>query len=301
MVRNMARYTKFNINSLNSFDDFISDMAKAELKPITVAGKIEPEINHVAVVNTKTNEVAQIASPNYKILPHADFFSMTSDLIRQAGSDDVKGYILETNGGDSYTARLIFNDIEIEEPNKGANIKVGMEFSNSYDSVYSARGRAFYLRMSCTNQMIMQNIIPECMFSRSHNAINEMALLEAVTIRAERFMSNLVSSGAKFKNVMENAIETELYYEHPIQVQNLFEDIFGGERHAKKMIDGINHVATKEPNNKYSLTKWDLYNMVTDYASHKEVTPNVFESILQKAESKILLNKNLAMPVYVRS
>lgn len=290
----MAKHNKFNINGIDAFDNVIMDMTKAEKKTLTVTGKNKPENKHFAIVNTRSNEVAQIVSDQYKILNHKDFFSMVSDTVRSTGSENMKGYVLESNDGDSYTVRFIFDDIEVTEPGKGQNIKVGMEFSNSYDSAYAARGRAFFLRISCYNQMILQNIIPECMFSRSHSARSEIALLEAVTIKAENFAKQLVQSGVKFQNVMEDAIGDNLVFEKPVQVEDLFKQVFT-ERHAQKISDIARRAATRSTEG-YNLTRWDLYNAVTDYVSHQPITPNVFEQILVKAENKILNNKALEVP-----
>jgi hypothetical protein len=293
----MATHDKFNINGIDSFNDYIMDnMAKAETRQITVSGKSEPETEHIAIVNRKTNNVAQIASNQYKILQNADFFTKVSDLVMNTGCTDIQGYILETNGGDAYQARVIFNDMEIAEPGKGNNIKVGMEFSNSLDGSMSVGGRAFYLRMSCTNQMILPNLVDGCFFSRAHNARTEQKLLEAVEIKAENFMKQLLVSGAKFKNRMEDAISDTLTFEKPIQIQTLFEEIFESERHAEKMTRYIRKQPGEYKNGIYSLTRWDLYNAVTDYASHDKVTPNVFDNILVKAEAKILNNKKLEIP-----
>jgi hypothetical protein len=311
LMVNTQKYKEYKINGIGCFEDIVMEkMPDAEKKPIHV--KDTSAVNefgeyqevtqkegfwnskNVAIVNTNTKEVAQIASDSYRILQHKDFFLNVADNLRKNGITDIKGYVRECDGGNSYTARMIFNTVEIEEPSMGTNIKVGGEFSNSYNSSYAAKGAAFYLRLSCTNQMRLQNIIPECVFSRSHMAVDEMALYEAVTIKAEDFMRSLIVSGVKFREVMENSIDTDITYDNPLKLDYALKEIFGTQKHSENISELAHNVARKV-GNEYSISQWDLYNVVTDYASHTPLAPNIFDQILIKGEANIL-NKPVNIP-----
>jgi hypothetical protein len=303
MTEPVKRYQKFNINDIDAFADFIPSMASAEKQPIHVKSTVDinpfAEYNelvgndefwnskNVAVVNTRTRDVANVVSPNYRILQHQDYFSVVLEMLNQMGLTDVRGYILESDGGNSYATRLIVDSLEIDEPRMGRNLKVGFEFLNSYDATYAARGAAFFLRISCTNQMLLKNRIPECVFSRSHVAVDENALLEAVTEKTIEFTGQLVKSGAKFERVIADAIDAGYVFADREHLQAAMEIEFGTKKHAEGITDRAMQHADKK-NGKLSLTAWDLYNSVTEHTSHSAMTPTVFENLLYKAERSFL-------------
>lgn len=251
-----------------------------------------------AVINTTTNSVAQIAGPLYQILQHRDYFCGVVDLLQEKGLTEAHGYAVEGNNGNTWNVRLIFDGFEITEPGFGRNIKIGGEFSNSYDSKFAARGRAYFMRLSCYNQMVLQNVIPECIFSRNHVAEDETTLLDIVQLQTKNFVGNLMNSGAKFKRVMTKASSDDIEIQKVAQLDQLMLDIFKTPSHA----EGIAKLAEKELVRPYSgathyiTDRWELYNAATNYASHNDLTPQIQDMILYRAEKNFL---NARKPIEV--
>lgn len=247
-----------------------------------------------AVVNTTTGREVQGTGQLYQVLQHKDFFCMVVDMLRQKGFDEVEGYAIESNNGNRWHVRVLFPDVEIEEPGyPGHNIRVGGEFSNSYDSFYAARGRAYLMRISCFNQMILSNAIPKCTFTRNHIADDEMQLLEIVNDKALVFVNNLMKSGIDFKKIMKKAMATELEFEKRSQLEEMMLDVFKVKMHAEKVADYAWDYAYREkPGLPYQISLWDLYNAGTFYASHEDdLTAAVQDTILYRAEQRLLKGK----------
>lgn len=316
-------YGQHVLHSLDDLERLIPSMHSAERRRIHIEGmsdeeislKFNPDIddyvtvypdgywekNLNAVVNTTTNRAVQGTGGLYQVLQHKDFFCAVCDLLRQKGFEQVEGYAIEANGGNRWHVRVTFPGVTIYEPGLGKNINVGGEFSNSYDSFYAARGRAYYMRHSCYNQMILSNAIPKCTFTRNHIADTPSDLLEIVTDKAELFVRNLVKSGADFKRIMGKAIKTELEFEKYVQLENMLKDVFKVQAHAESIAELAwqNFAARDMPGAAYQITLWDIYNSATYYSSHENLTPQVQDAILYRAEQKILKGKVEVPPVEI--
>jgi hypothetical protein len=251
---------------------------------------------HVAVVNQSTNQVARIAGSGYRILQHKHFFGKVLDMLNSTGITNISGYVNRINGGNSVAARIIFNDILIEEPSMGKNIKVGAEFLNSYDKEYAARGSAYNLRLSCTNQMILRNLIKEWVFSRAHVAQSEEQLLDIVSDKQEQFLKTLLSSETKFKNAMNEAIYTNVEYTHPKQVEVFMQKLLQTKKHGENIAEHVHKKAIQEGNH-YNVSKWDIYNVMTDYTTHETEGLRNFEWFQFRAEKDVLMNE-IKLPSY---
>jgi Domain of unknown function (DUF932) len=307
-----TNFVKHRIRNLDELEDLIPRMASADTRQVHIEGVGgEPEVRFddnetpyihypeeywytgsTGVVNTRYQVVAQVAGPAYQILQHKDYFSAVVDLLRQKGFNMAEGYAVESNGGNRWNVRVVFGDVLIEEPHHGANIKVGGEFSNSYDSFYAARGRAYYMRMSCTNQMVLANVIPECIFTRNHIAKNNIELLDIVTQQLENFVVSLVKNKLTFRKKMIAAISEEIQVKNVAQMTDIMEEIFKVPSHASEIAEIAMKEAVKAPTAKnFTIDRWEMYNAASSYASHSDLTPSVMDTILYRAENRILNTK----------
>jgi hypothetical protein len=302
--------SKFNdivrFHDMTEFEEIVADLPMAVTKKIHVEDsnknmnpfeeyhnlRDEEEFwnkGNVAIVNERTNQLARVASSGYKILQHPHYFAKVAECCKTANQTSIKGYVRQTNGGNSVTVRLVFNDLFVEEPQKGMNIQVGAEFNNSYNFDYAARGAAYNLRISCTNQMVMRNLIKEWVFCRAHVAKSEEDLLDIVAGKTEEFFGELLTSQPKFKLAMENAIDTDVTFTDIRQIEALFKRMFEGKKHSENMADMVRRIA-QPVGNEFTISKWDLYNVVTDYTTHDVEAPKMFDTMQYRAEKNILIN-----------
>lgn len=300
MTHYSEKYERIKFNNMEQLQEQVISLPKAEKRLVHVQGVEsfnEYEEYHTlmesenfwtdqkhAIVNANTNSIAQIVSPGYKILQHTDFGMAVCDKLQFAGTgNSVRGYILLKDAGNECVIRLICEDVEIEEPNMGRNIKVGCEFSNSYDTSWAARGRAFFLRMSCTNQMIWKNVIPECIFSKSHIAGSDIALLEAVDHKIDDFLKTVLESGAKFEHAIEAATELDIEYANGVQLSYALQNLLKDQNRAMEIAERAHQRAVRREE-KFHLTAWELYNEVSSHATHNPMSPNIFEKLLVRGE-----------------
>lgn len=317
-------YVRHKIRNLNDLENLIPGLAGAETRRVHIEGlnddaatKAIPLMNAetcmtefeypdeywyngaTAVVNTRTGLPAQVSGPLYQVLPHKDFVCAIVDLMRQRGFNGARGYVVESNDGNRLVIRVVFDDIWIEEPGLGKNIQVGGEFSNSYDSCYAARGRAYYMRINCENQMVLSNLIPECAFTRNHVAHSQFELLDIVTKQTETFVTNLVKNRVKFKKTMSVAMSDDVEFKNAQALIEFMENVFKVPSHAEAIAEQAMKSADRIASKKvYSIDRWELYQAATFYASHAELTPNVQDQILFRAENRLLNPKRpIEIPV----
>ena len=303
MTKNNS-WKKNVFNSLGEFENLVMEMPDAIEKRIHIEDSkpvnefceyrefsVNPDFYNEefkAIVNKRTGEVAQIATDSYTVLQHRNYYSMLALNFEEIGVNNISGYILEKDGGNAINARVVFRDFVEDEPAVGKNIMLGAEFNNSFDKKFAATGNAYFYRLICSNGMILKKLIPGCDFSRNHNARSETEMLNSIQIRADGFIKGIVESGELFKDVMNDAIESRVVFENPVQLFSSMEEIFGSKKHAENIGQIARKSATVGADAHLYLNKWDLYNSSTDYASHNAMTPDVFSKILETAESKIL-------------
>lgn len=297
-------FENFEFEGLGQLEEIIATMPEAESRPIHVkgTGEINPfaeyhelmdkeefwQTKNVAIVNTRTQNVAQIASSNYRILQHQPFFNMAVEMLRSAQVTDVRGTVTELYGGDAYIVKIICDSLEIEEPGKGRNIKIGVELRNSHNSDFAATGKAFFLRISCTNQMVAGKVIPECVFAKAHLAVDEAALLDQVTDRCGAFINKMEESGAKFQKTMIESMGDLVIYEDPSQLQEALTQIFKRKKYVDPIFD-MAHAEAVRTRGMYNLQRWNLYGAATDYISHNDLSPYVYDTLMYQAETKLLM------------
>lgn len=297
----------FPFKSLGELEELIPDMNDAEARQIHVDGITDKCIGgmwypgYQAVVNKNKNDLAQLTTETYKILGHRDFFAAVVDMLQQAGLE-CHGKATELDDGNRWIVKCIFNDIKFVEPGMpDSKIAVGARFTNSYNGKNSASGTAYFLRLICTNQMIIKNVIPECTFSRNHKAETPSKLLEDVTIGLEEFVENLVDSGIVFTEVIEKAMEKDVVFDlEKVDVQATMKSILKVDSHADRVTESLVEEYLNATG-KIAVNNWELYNVITKYLSHTELSPNVEQALHSRAERALLASRSRVVPVKAKA
>lgn len=307
------------VTSLQDLEDLVMDLPRAVAQPIYVLGRsledsktitqaaigefsvpdLRLDTDRKAVVNMHLNKTAQVASAKYQIVDHADVIAALCDLLRRREMTDVQGYVIISHGGNKIKVRLIIKHKTFDEPGLPNNIMFGAEVGNSYDSSMAVVMRCFFMRVSCFNQFVVRNIIPETTFSRPHTASDRIMMLDYVTRDLEYAFEKLDDAGLTFKGYMEQAIRDEIIIQSPEQLDVLMKDIFKVDQHAEGIAALAKKAARVHPIDPklHILTKWELLNAATAYASHTEsLSPQVQDSIFYRAETKIFKPREIELP-----
>ena len=251
-----------------------------------------------AIVNKRTDVEVNVPTTEWRIIQHPDFFIGVIDKIKKAQLDG-HGKFVVMGDGNKVKMQILFNDIEkIAEPGFGRNIQVGGEFVNSYMGDASAAGRAFYMRISCFNQFTLANVIPEVKFSRIHRAQDDAKILEEVLGRVDDYIIKLLGSGkVQFKHVMDMAMEKTVQFESEPQLVKTLVDFTGTSKHGAKVAEIL---LDQAGSGKLAFSQWDIYNAVTQHATHDMKSEGVRENLLRKGESRLLKPMAIFVPAIMQ-
>ena len=140
------------------------------------------------------------------------------------------------------------------------------------------------------NQMVLANLIPECYFTRNHTGKSAFGLLDTITSELEKFVANLLKNKLTFKRLMGSAMKDDIEVQSVEHMTALMQGIFKVPVHASEIAELAMKEAVKPyPGAKHFIVdRWGMYNAATWYASHAELTPNVQDQILYRAEDRLL-------------
>jgi hypothetical protein len=301
-------WKKTQINNIYELQDAVMDMPDAIERPVHVAGRkvdekalneeftynelkdqkgfYEPE--YKALVNSKTGEITNIVTDNYQVIQHRPFFGGLISDLESLDLVKLRGAIICKDGGNAYIIRLDFPNEIIKEPKVGDNVTAGVEFYNSIDRSTAATGNAFFMRLSCTNGMMMKHLIPDCDFYKSHKGKSQKSVLEQLSTRTNNFMKTIINSKELMTGIIGKAMDSEIIFENPVQLNSSMEEMFTTKKHSEEIAYRVRKTADKRADGKIQTDRWKIYNSITEYTSHTAMSPEVFNQILVKAESKVL-------------
>lgn len=290
MIRTLEEETQFPFIDFSGARQLLVGLPDAEDRHVYMGQSLSSdpkELNklrhlkgHKAIRNIQSGHVCQISSAGYQILQHRDYFALVVSALEHAGLSG-SGRFVKLAGGDAWKMQVLFDNITVSEPGKGQNIQVGGEFLNSYNATTSASGRAFFMRMSCMNQMVIRNLIPGVIFSKNHVSRSQEELLTGAQGKIGDYVDSLLTNCHLLEPAIEKAMGSYIRIEGD-EIVPTIENIVGARKHAEE-------IALKlEPELNGEISRWELYNAITDYASHGDISPSVQDSLLGKAERKVL-------------
>ena len=246
----------------------------AEVRTIDIEGKGRTN-KYKAIWNIDKNKLATIATKNYTLVQHKDVSDAFIEALQNLNLD-VKGKIQQLDGKMYITA--FFKNIDLIEDD-ATGIMNGIRLINSFDGSTAIRGEVYAQRLVCSNGMKISKFFTEV--KRSHiGTINVKKLIEG-------FIHNVINQSKQLQAFVSEAMAESVEWDI---AKKLFEHIFKKtKKHCRVLLEELQ----AEYQEKGKLTRWDIYNIVTAYATHgreKSLKRTAEEFIQSKAE-KLLVNK----------
>ena len=243
----------------------------AEKRPIFVGeGNLTAEKKWEAVWNVDKNIMAAIVSKEYKIVQHREVVQSFQDAC--AGLN-IKHRIDVRNFGNRIFADVTFPDSKLYVA-KGEEFVVGFRLINSYDKSTGVHIVPRLVRLVCANGMVVDVKGFVGGFSYRHN--QEMVQNFAGYI--EKALAETIESNDKLKAMVNDCIGDSVEW---IVAEKMLQYLVGKKKHFLQVEKNIDK--TKP------ITRWDVYNAITKYATHGEqLKPNI-EMWLQKKAQETLV------------
>lgn len=236
------------------------------------------------ILNLHSGKRAAVVSDIYHEYQHADVVHKVVDSLTKAKLVS-HGHIYDN--GDTIKIQLLFDNITfIKDPaGKGKGIQPGAIFRNSYNKQNSVTGSGYFMRVICTNGMVMRQLIPELKFSERHTS----SIVEKLPSAIDNFTTALLSKS--------KLIETSIDIASKVQVQ-----FSNREQRLLTIVALVEHNKVGEMIEKeletLNPTKWDIYNAITKIATHERIGETVREH-MERVSEKILSPAYTIMPMVV--
>jgi hypothetical protein len=233
-----------------------------------------------AIVNDASDEVECVASSKYMLVQHRDIFNPFVQAMQNLGMKiDGKLY----NYGGSVSARVFFTDYEVM-PTDGKTIRLGVQMSNSLNLTRSVKMELVAFRLVCSNGMVIGKVVPGCSWSRAHVG---RAIVE---FEVKKFIEKSIGKSQEFlRLVNESIIDT---YEW-ILVQEIVKKLIVTKKHREPIMKRIETTVNERPD--HTVTRWDIYNAVTNYVSVEESLTKSAIAYLEKQSQRVLKSSLLPL------
>lgn len=289
----MALFKNFNsmesIDSIRSRTDSLATASKVKVAEIveqpdgTIKG-FRPIKKRFGIKNERTGEIADFASPVYSVLQHSDAVNMVLDSLQEHGIE-ARGFMNEWNNGVAVEVFLdnvllptegnefVAHSLRIPDGKDG--IQMGIRFVNSYDKSSGFRGYGFGWRLACSNGMFLRSVLPEMQFSIRHTG----QVVSKVSDKIYGAVRRLVMNRGALIAVIVDAQKEKVSFNTEKEMVLALSGYVGSERRAEVILDNrAAHDVGLET------TRWNLYNLLTDYATHTELSVSMYDRIQNGAE-----------------
>lgn len=280
-------------NSVAELYHIVDDLDCAELVPIyyerpvdhtydgptytNLSGQIIPlslAKDRKGVYNRNTRDIVATVSKQYSILQHGEAFGAVASILEEMG-ESVFGTVRNYNN--TVYAEIAFRDLRVDDGSRDG-VNLGVRFANSYDKSKTFSGDGFFIRYICTNGMMMRTMLPEFSFRVKH--------IGDVEHEAETYINNLLvdldSRMLRVGDTIRQAKSDAIQFESREQVELTLGEYLGNIRHAKRITD-------QYYDGDLEVNRYDLYNIVTEYTSHADLSVGLYERLTESAE-RILMN-----------
>ena len=264
--------------------EWIQTLHTASERPIYIGSKDQgpqekPEENWKAIINNNTYKIASIVNKKYQIIQHQDVARSITEAINNLNIE--AEYKVRSRNN-----RLIL-DIEFPKAklyvNKEEEFIAGFRVINSYDKSTGIIILPRLVRMVCTNGMLMKSENFIASYRHRHNYNMTQKFSEYI----QKALAETINAVPKLKEMVNDCIGDSTEW---AITDKIIKKLFSIDKHRleiEKLLKHIDHV-----------TRWDLYNAITSYATHgRMLTPSVEMWLQSKAE--LVLNNRLEALAYI--
>jgi hypothetical protein len=253
------------------FSDFTEMMQKtkgldrAEKKEVLVNNEIQGK--YQAIWNVDKNRLACIASDKYTIVQHDDVMNDVVDTFKEFNLTNVQGGV--TNYGDRVFLDVCFKDKVLKDDSE-EGILIGVRFSNSYDKSATFSCEPFAYRSVCINGMVLGRIFSQIKIRQIHKGmVSHGSIFD--------FMKKAIEIYEPLKILVSNAMAESIEWE---MAESILKNLIIRKKYLKELKQMLV--------NKTKISRWDIYNAITNIATHGQKIRASAEVWLQEKAQSIL-------------
>ena len=251
-------------NTALSFD-------QAEMRDVHIIADSEDYVSprHMGVWNVNKSELATIAAKDYCVIQHKYAIQTVVEALSSLGIKATASLKTSRHG---IHVDFDFPEMGFELHEVGESFTSGMRVINDYSRSGGLTIAPRVTRLVCSNGMI----VTEAVQSRKVKYSEELQITLEGTI--DKLIKDIISADQRLSDMVSSCMMDSV---EGMTMKLLLKQLFKSKIHRENIFQRFDH-------NKKELSRWDLYNAVTNYATHDErLTPHV-ESYLQSKASEVM-------------
>lgn len=284
-MRNRIGYVKPHIyNGLVELNQWAMGLDRAEARTVLTQKEGLEAVKadkYKGVWNIDNNSLACIASKDYAIVQHDDVVKQFVEVLQVLG---LNGSGHARNMRDRVEVKFLFDGLDlIGDDAKG--IKLGVRIVNSYNKTHCLHGELYAWRMVCSNGMMLGSAINGVVLKRTH--VGEIDVRKEI----RNFIKEAIESSERLKKLVSIAMEDTLEWDYCTKILN---EICYQQKYRDWIEKRLQHLH----DNGQQITRWDIYNMITELATHGDEISFHVENYLQR-RAQLFLQDKIELPVEV--
>lgn len=276
----------FNIGNISDFHEVAAHQAKfavskldeAKLIPIfwNENGQFKEIEKKFAIQNTSTNKIPMTDLTRYEVINHADGFNQVLDAVADMNE---KTFIRLEDRDDIAGLYILFPEIKANDGEDG--MMMGVKFGNTYRQKLAFGGQLFTWRVRCLNGSTYSTLFDTFSIKTYHSVNSIKSMKDGI----ESFIKEMLANSSKLEDIIEAATEDVITFKNYEEIKNTLQSVVKTEKAA----DQIKNLVPLKTN------RWEIYNAITNYASHNDkVSPQTRDNLSKFAEKRVLANQNFA-------
>ena len=284
------------------FENALSTLAPASLVELQYndGGVMKTSAKRLGILNHGTGDLAETASPHYNLVTHAGYFRAFK---RALDSLNIPHTATVSQYGNAAFVDFDFKGRNIELKEVGEEFTSGIRLGHRYDKTTGITIAARFVRLACSNGMVVKGnslkfvLTHHDKMARETSVWLETRLNEIVSLNQDlqMWVSQCMQDSIEWHTaarIMERLINNNKHLEHILEKLNI--DITWQKKNEQFKKRPV-YLTEGDQNRK--LSRWDLYNAITAYATHgAQITPFIEQAMQTKAQ-RILKTKLEKMPM----
>ena len=223
---------------------------------------------HVAIVNTETDEIANVVSKRYDLVQHRKALDPIVDALKHIGRG-VEGEIRKYQGGNSVVLKVKFDEsFEVEGD---SDYIQGFTVRNSFDRSSSLKLSGYVERVVCSNGMVLQESVAPTLKRKHFGRVKTEE-------EYKEWMEELLELSPQIKRTIEGMADDWIKIEH---VEDALRHVGIPKSKAGEIAGRVEEMDRTET----EVSRRGLYNAITNYITH-DMEGDVALSTEQKYQKK---------------
>lgn len=247
----------------------INELDIGEVREVYIKNEdIQKTEDYKAIWNVSQNKLGCIASNSYNLIQHRE---VVNAMVSAINNLEIEHNISIKSSGHRIFVDVSFPKTKLYVSEVGEEFIGGLRLINSYDKTTGLLILPRLERLICANGMVIKTFVSGYCIRHNQKLVKNF---EGII---EKALNDMINSCDKLKAMVNECIGDSVEW---ALVEKILKNLVSREKH----IEGI----FSKLEQKETVTRWDIYNAITNYATNGEqLKPNV-ENWLQNKAQKLL-------------